>query len=175
MVSGDKCVLCGLRCLELESLVLCREGRNLIRSQEVKDSAGVVLRASYNIARISLVSILYISDCRTSVTTTFCDLARKSVETCLGVVTETTQSIVYTVETIGYSIVECVGAICKSVSLLVEFGNESLLVNCGSNICLCCTRRSTMTAAKTTETATKAVAVVTPTEKKENYDPIMLS
>jgi hypothetical protein len=32
-----------------------------------------------------------------------------------------------------------------------------------------------MTATETTKATTEAVSVVTPTEEKENYDPIMLS
>jgi hypothetical protein len=97
---------------------------------------------------------------------------RQTVETCLNIISETTQSIVYTVETCGNSVVERVGTVGKTISLLVEFGNESLLVYCGSNICLCCTRGSTMTA---TEATAKAVAITTPTEDEENDNPIMLS
>jgi hypothetical protein len=164
-----------LRSGKLERLVLCGESSNLILRQEVKDSTGVVLTCPDNICGILAVLIFHAINGSLCSAAAVGNLMADLIKSTLQIVAETTQSIIYTVETIGYSIVECVGAICKSISLLVEFGNESLLVYCGSNICLCCTRRSTMTATETAETATKSVAITTPTEDEENYDPIMLS
>lgn len=178
LVSGDKCVLCGLRSGKLERLVLCGESSNLILCQEVKDSTGVVLSTLNDVKGVSLVSILYISDCRTGVTATFSYLARKSVETCLGVISKSAYGIIYTIKALKNCGVYTIEALAKCLlnTCLTEF--EVIKVVKNGRVVEACgevSLRSTRRAIATTKATAKAVAVVTPTEKKENDDPIMLS
>ena len=137
-----------------------------------------------NVASVSLVSILHISDCRTGVTATFSDLARKSVETCLGVVTKSAYGIVYTVKALQncgvYTIkalTKCLLNTCLTEGEVIEFADNCGVVETCGKVSLCSTSRAnTMIATtKATETAAKSVAITAPTEDEENYDPIMLS
>ena len=110
---------------------------------------------------------------------TFCYLARKSVETCLGVVTKSAYGIVYTVKALHNGLLNTIEALAKRLlnACLTKFEvievveNGRVVETCGK-VSLCSTSRATMSTA--TKTA-KAVAITAPTEDEENYDPIMLS
>jgi hypothetical protein len=100
----------------------------------------------------------------------------------LGVVTKSAYGIIYTVKALKNCGVYTIEALTKCLlnTRLTEFEVIKVVENCGvvkscGEVSLRSTSRATMTATETTKATAKAVAVVTPTEKKENYDPIMLS
>lgn len=151
-----------------------------VLNKEVKDSTCVVLSALNDVKGVSLVSILYISDCRTGVTATFCELARKSVETCLGVVTKSAYGIIYAIKALKNCGVYTIEALTESLlnTCLTEFEvievvQYGRVVEACGKVSLCCTSRATMRTAA--ETTAKAVAITAPTKDEENDNPIMLS
>ena len=72
-----------------------------------------------------------------------------------------TQGAVYAVEAAVDGVVECVGRICQTIGLLIQLGNDSLLVYSSADICLSGTAATTtaVIAAITEDTAaSKTVA-----------------
>jgi hypothetical protein len=105
-------------------------------------------------------------------------LARKSVYTCLHIVAKSANCIVYAVKALKNCGINAVETLTESllnarltefeVIKVVEYGR--VVEACGK-VSLCSTSR----AITSTKATAKAVAVVAPTEEKENDDPIMLS
>jgi hypothetical protein len=69
---------------------------------------------------------------------------------------------------------KCLLNTCLTEFEVIEVVEHGRVVEACGEVSLSSTSRAT-TATETTKATAKAVAVVTPTEKKENYDPIMLS
>ena len=90
------------------------------------------------------------------------------VKSRLNIVTEVTNGVVYTVKSVCNRVVKSVCAVGNAVCLLVKLRYKCLLVNCGSDICLCSTRCSVAAA----KSISKSSA---PTKEKQDDNPNLLS
>ena len=99
---------------------------------------------------------------------------RQAVKASLYVVAQSAYGIVYTVKALHYGLLDSVEALterllntCLTELDVIETVEDSGVVESCGEVCLRSDRRTIATA----ETATEAIAIVTPTEKKENDEP----
>ena len=88
-----------------------------------------------------------------------------------ALIAQSADSVVDATEVVVKRIVQRGEYVCDAVGLLIDLADKSLLVNGGTDICLCSTRSAT-----TGTIATKtAEAITTPAEQEEDNNPNLLS
>lgn len=154
LICRDECVLFRLGCFELQSLILCGECCDLILGQEVQNSAGVGVLILQQVAGVAVHGV-------TQITETLCHVEVYAIDGALGgaaavrnLSADVAESTLHTEEAVLQGVIQCVGAVCQSVGLLIQLGNQSLLVNSRPDICLGCAGNraaiAAVTAAETT-------------------------
>ena len=183
--SANVSVLCALRSRKLEALVFGSQSRNLVLHEEVKNLSGVVVLTIDNVAGVGVHGVanvaktfchveVYAVDGSLSLVAAIGQLMRNTINAALEIVAQRTQGIVYTVESCGDGVVECVGAVGDAVGLLIQLAYKGLLVNSRPHISLSSAGMATTTATgvafATTITAVAAEAPAASASEQEQED-----
>jgi hypothetical protein len=190
LVSRDKCVLCGLRSLELQGLVLSGQSGNLILSQEVKDCTAVRICVVDDVtggavdsvlesAGVGLVLISYTINGTLGLAAAVSDLVTDGVETTLHIVAQVADGIINTVKALENGGVYTVKALAQGLlntsltqSEVIQVGQYSGIVEASGKISLSGTGVATISTALTATKATaEAVAATAPTEQQQDDNP----
>ena len=154
LICRDKCVLLRLGGFELQSLILCGEGCDLILGQEIQNSAGVGVLILQQVTGVAVHDVAQITEALCHVEVYAIDGALGSAAAIRDLSADVAEAALHTEEAVLQGVIQCVSAVCQSVGLLIQLGNQSLLVNSRPDICLGCAGNcaaiAAVTAAKTT-------------------------
>lgn len=92
-----------------------------------------------------------------------------------ALITKSADCVVNTSEVLIDCVVQSISAVSKSVSLLVELRDESLLVYSRPYICLCSTRSTSASVSSAVAAESVSKSIATPAKQEQNDDPILLS
>ena len=164
LICGDKCVLCGLRSLELQGLVLGGQSGNLILSQEVQDCTAVRICVVDNVTGgavdgvlegtgVGLVLVSYTINGTLGGAAAIGNLMADGVEAILHIVAQVADSIANAIESLQDGGIYAVKSLAQGLldasltqSKIVQVGQNGGIVEAGGQISL----SGTVVATKTT-------------------------
>lgn len=139
--------------------------------------AAAVGKLAGDIPSCSLNTCVHVLDRRTCVAEALCELSGERMNACLILISKVTDSVVYTVETIHSSVVECVCRVGDTVGNAVKLADERLLIDSGSHVSLSSAGRTASgtacTESATAKAAESAVSVVAEQEKDDDPRPVV--
>lgn len=180
LVCGEECILVCLRLLETQGLILVAETIKFLISKVTKNAIRAATLAVNDVASVLLVLKLDRVDSTLSSTAAIANLTGEAIETCLGVITEVTNSVVHTVETRHHSLINAIEALaesllntCETVGLakleVVEATENGAVVEaCGYVVG---SSYLTKFVTKVLAIAVVAPAVVTPATEQQKQNP----
>lgn len=135
------------------------------------------VNASVKLIGVECVSVLHICYASPCITATLSDLRGQTISKLCNIVAECTYCIVNSSKVVVEGVVQSRKCVCNSIGLLVNLGNECLLVNCRANISRGCTSAVRAVATTLSATATVSVTIAKSTTECEKKDdnPILLS
>ena len=108
-------------------------------------------------------------NCRPGIAAALRKLRGQVASMLCALIAKSADSVVDATEVIIKGVVQRGEAVSKAIGLLVNLADKGLLVNSGSNVGLCSTRR------RSTSTITAAKSITAPAEQEQNDNPILLS
>ena len=136
----------------------------------VAEAIGNLLRQIPASALNANVNIL---NCRSGITAAGSQLCRQVACVLRALIAQSADSVVNSTEIVVKRIVQRGEYVCDAVGLLIDLADKSLLVNGGTDICLCSTRSAATIAAAVT--IATAGPISTPAEQQEDNQPNLLS